>query len=85
MTTVTFDHIRGLADAECQDAVLAINRDGTLEVQPRYRADRDGLDIIADRRQLDEYADGTEVDDGLAAGFAAGLTRDLEADRRYQI
>lgn len=84
---VTPAHVHALATAEFGDLpVLAIDGDGAIEIFPQSTAEARGAEILTDAAALNEYTDGEDLDDALAAQFAAeineahGLTEDSDAE-----
>lgn len=84
---VTPAHVHALATAEFGDLpVLVVDVDGEIEVFPQSTAVERGATILTDAAALNEYTDGEDLDDALAAQFAAeineahGLTEDSDAE-----
>jgi len=76
MAFVTAEHIYALATAEFSDLpVLAIDVDGEIEVFPQSTAEARGARILTDAAALNEYTDGEDLDDVLAAQFAQELNQ----------
>lgn len=76
MNFVTPAHVRQLAEAEFSDLpVLAVDTDGEIEIFPQSTAEARGATILTDAAALDEYTDGGELDDVLAAQFAQELNQ----------
>src|SRR5690606_10576755 len=74
MSFVTPAHVRQLAEAEFSDLpVLAIDVDGEIEVFPQSTAEARGARVLTDAAALSEYTDGEDLDDTLAARFAAEI------------
>src|SRR5690606_13021912 len=87
MNFVTADHIYALATAEFGDLpVLAVDIDGEIAIFPQSTAQVCCAEILTDAAELDEYTDGEDLDDVLAAQFAAeineayGLTGNGDAE-----
>src|SRR5690606_20522630 len=74
MSFVTPAHVRQLAEAEFGDLpVLAIDTDGEIAIFPQSTAQVCCAEILTDAAELDEYTDGEDLDDVLAAQFAAEI------------
>src|SRR5690606_38264639 len=74
MSFVTPAHVRQLAEAEFGDLpVLVVDIDGEIEVFPQSTAEARGARILTDAAALDEYTNGEDLDDVLAAQFAAEI------------
>src|SRR5690606_26273947 len=74
MNFVTADPVYALASAEFSDLpVLAIDTDGEIAIFPQSTAEARGARILTDAAALDEYTNGEDLDDVLAAQFAAEI------------
>src|SRR5690606_32669133 len=74
MAFVTADHVYALASAEFSDLpVLAVDGDGEIVIFPQSTAQVCCAEILTDAAELDEYTDGEDLDDTLAAQFAAEI------------
>src|SRR5690606_33671678 len=71
---VTVEHVYALAEADFSDLpVLAVDIDGEIVIFPQCTAVERGARILTDAAALDEYTDGEDLDDTLAAQFAAEI------------
>ena len=76
MALVTAEHVHALDEADFSDLpVLVVDIDGEIAIFPQCTAQARGARILTDAAALDEYTDGEDLDDVLAAQFAQELNQ----------